>query len=82
MTLGCQHSPSVSGGVAQQGSRENSHECESQMGVASVVVNMSCEWESQVESQNVSREWESRNVSHKWELQVESQNGVPCRLWD
>ena len=60
--LGCWHSPSISGGVARQGSRRNSesglgaqagganvsHEHESQVAVASEVVNVSRKYESRV----------------------------------
>ena len=44
MTLGCQRSPPVSGGVEQQERRENNREHESRTGVASVVTNKSREW--------------------------------------
>ena len=60
MTLRCQHSPSINGGVTQWGSREKqrvatggvivsrewSCECESRVGVVSGVANVSREWES------------------------------------
>ena len=60
MRLGCQHSPSISGGVAQwEVTKKNS---ESRQGARSGVVNVSREWSRERELQmgvaNMSREWE------------------------
>ena len=82
MPLGCEHSPSVSGGVARRKSRQKiasrgwKHDRESLARVASVVANASRERESRNEVANASREIRSRMRVAKWGRGCESRNGV------
>ena len=72
MTLGCQHSPSISGGVTQRGSRGNS---ESRLGLWLGVANVSRERESLVESR-IGVENRSRECSREMESRVGVASGV------
>ena len=82
MPLGCEHSPSVSGGVTRRKSRQKlasrgwKRDRESLARVASVVPNASRKRESRNEVANASREMGSQMGVAKWGREWESRNGV------